>query len=124
MNTKQMSKQKAFEYCMYMILSSYFSTIILKSPLQEKNLLLHYKDLKPQEQFALEEQCIRYFDKIQNKIPAGVWEEPMEVHLLGKKDRTNTELRFESEPYIICVTADCSKAKPEIKFVFWKKKKR
>ncbi len=124
MNAKQISKQKAFDYCMYMIFSSYFKETTLKSPIQEKNLLLHYKDLRPQDQFAMEDQCIRYMDKVQEKIPSKVWEQPMEVHLLGRSEQPNTEIRFESEPYIICVSADCSKGRPELKLVFWKKKRR
>ncbi len=124
MNEKQITKQKALDYCMYMILASYFENIVLKSPIQEKNLLLHYKDLKPQEQIDLEEQCIRYLQKVEKKIPAVIWEQPMEIHLVGRPDKASTKLKLVSEPYIIEVMTEYQKGKPEIRFVIWSKSGR
>lgn len=121
MNEKQVTKQKALDYCMYMILASYFENIVLKSPIQEKNLLLHYKDLKPQDQIDLEEQCIRYLQKVEKKIPAAIWEQPTEAHLIGRPGKVSTELRFVSEPYVIGVQTGYEKGKAQIKFVLWSK---
>ncbi|MBQ9140318.1 MAG: hypothetical protein IJX63_00800 [Lachnospiraceae bacterium] len=123
MNEKQVTKQKALDYCMYMIVASYFAEITLKSPIQEKNLLLHYKDLKPQEQIDLEEQCIRYMQKVEKKIPEEIWEQPMEVHLVGKPRKASTELSFVSEPYVIEIRTDYGKGKADIKFVLWRKRR-
>lgn len=122
MNEKQMSRQKSFEYCMYMIFSSYFEKVVLKTPYQEKRLLLHYKETKQQEQFSMEEQCIKYMEKVKESLPPEVWEQPMEVRLVGQNNGEYTELRFESEPYIICVKADARDKRAKINLVFGRKK--
>ncbi len=124
MNEKQASRQKSFDYCMYMIFSSYFEKVTLKTPYQEKKLLLYYKELKQQDQYQMEDQCIQYIEKVKEKIPAEVWKQPMEVRLVGYNNQDYTELRFESEPYIISVKADCLAKKPKMKLVFWRKKRR
>lgn len=121
MNEKQITKQKALDYCMYMILSSYFEKTVLKSPIQEKNLLLHYKDLKSQDQIDLEDKCIKYLQKVEKKIPEEVWEQTMEVHLIGRAGKASTNLRFVSEPYIIEVRTQYQKGNPQIRFVYWRK---
>ena len=57
----------------------------------------------------------------EKKVPAAIWEQPMEVHLIGRPDRVFTELRFVSEPYVIEVKTGYEKGKAQIKFVLWSK---
>ena len=43
---KMMDKQKAFDYCVYMMLSSYYKKTVCLSDVMETNLFLRYRELR------------------------------------------------------------------------------
>lgn len=98
-----LAKQKALDYIMYMILGSYFTKSVCKSPIREKQLLLYYKDLKPTEQVDLENLCIRYVEKFMKAVPEEFWEQEMEVHFDG---RFANIIRLQSDKNIVYVRTE------------------
>lgn len=42
---KRIEKQKAFDYCVYMMFSSYYKKAKCLTPILEEKLFLYYKDL-------------------------------------------------------------------------------
>ena len=97
------AKQKALDYIMYMILGSYFTKAVCKSPIREKQLLLYYKDLKPTDQVDLENLCIRYIEKFKNAVPEDFWKQEMEVHFQG---RFANVIRLQSDKHILLVRTE------------------
>ena len=98
-----MAKQKALNYVMYMILGSYFTKAVCKSPIREKQLLLYYKDLKPNDQVDMENLCIRYIEKFKKAVPEEFWNQEMEVHFEG---RLANVIRLQSDKNIVYVRTE------------------
>ncbi len=97
------AKQKALDYVMYMILGSYFTKSVCKSPFREKQLLLYYKDLRPTEQVDMENLCIRYVEKFKKAVPEDFWNQEMEVHFEG---RLTNFIRWQSDRNILYVKTE------------------
>lgn len=101
------SSQPAFEYCMYMMLSSYFRSTKCLAPLQEKKLKFQYQSQKAENQYQMEDICIRLIEKnILPKVPMNLWINDMEVQLIGKSDSGRTEIRMQCPQYILRVMCD------------------
>ena len=57
-------KQKAFDYCVYMMLSSYYKKARCLSDVLETNLYLHYKELNDNQAVELEKEAINLIEKL------------------------------------------------------------
>ena len=104
------------------MLTSYFSKVSIKTPLHERKLYLYYKEEKEADQIQMEEQCLRYVQKLENKLPAELWQQDMAVHLVGNRGGSYTTIKLQSDNYIIYVRTEYSKKKPKIYLKLWTKK--
>ena len=98
------SDQTAFEYSLYMIISSYFAKAVCKSPLQEKKLGVQYFEQKVNNQYKLEDICIERVERdLIPHLPEEFLDEEVEVYLVGIPEKGITELQFWGKGYILRV---------------------
>ena len=122
MNT--IEKQHAFDYCMYMMLASYFKKSVCVSRIQEEKLFLYYKELKPQEQIDMEQQCIRLIEKdLMKGIPKKAWNFRIEVHLRGNEKYPQTEMQIRFKNHILQLFTEYQKRNPELRYSMWVKRR-
>lgn len=115
------SKQTAFDYALYMIASSYFNKAVCKSKLMESNLVVHYKEQKPDAQYRMEEICIKFMESMVRKLPAGVFNSDVTVRLRRETANLPTEIIFEGDRYIISLYGACVGKKYKVDSRIWKK---
>lgn len=120
--TTKTNHQNAFDYCMYMMLTSCFPKVSIQTPLHEKKLYLYYKEEKEADQVQMEEQCLRYIQKLENKLPAELWQQNMAVHLVGRRGGSYTTIKLQGDDYIIYVKTEYYKKKPKIYLKLWTRK--
>lgn len=119
---KQISRQRAFDYCMYMMLTSYFGKSVCKSEYLEKKLFLNYQEQKVNDQIAMEEQCIRLIEKeILPKVPEKYVSESVDAHLQQSKDAVHTRVLIHTGDYILGVNTHYDKHKPQVFTCQWLK---
>ena len=94
------NNQTAFTYALYMIASSYFDKAVCRNPLQERNMLLQYKEQKLSNQYDMEDLCIAYMDELQKKLPESFFKQNMTVHFRKNGNRI-TELLFVNRQCIL-----------------------
>ena len=112
---KQINKQRALDYCMYMMLTSYFARSVCKSKYLEKKLYLHYREQKINDQILMEEQCIRLIEQeILPKVPRKYQECTVDTHIRQRKDSQAVELLLHTGNYILSVTVDYDRKKPQM----------
>lgn len=99
--------QAALEYALYMIVGSYFpKTIREKSKFQEQKLFLYYQEQKRENQYFLEEQCIRYAEHtLLPMIPEKIWEQKVEVHFRRVKGAKRC-ICFKGKDFVLAVSAE------------------
>lgn len=117
-------KQHSFDYCMYMMLASYFGKSVCVSKIQEEKLFLYYRELKPQEQIDMEQQCIKLIEKeLLKKLPEKVWGFQVEVHLRGNERSPETEIQIRFKNHILQLYTEYQKRSPELKYNMWMKRR-
>ena len=80
---KATDKQKAFDYCVYMMLTGYYRTAICLNPVMETKLFLYYKDLSDNTAVSMEKEADRVIEKeILTKIPQDISQEDAEICIL------------------------------------------
>lgn len=85
---REINKQRALDYCMYMMLSSYFNGSICKSTFLEKRLYLYYKEQKPDKQVEMEKQCIQLIEQeLLPRIPGACTESRVQIKLTQQGER-------------------------------------
>ncbi len=89
--------QTAFEYALYMIVSSYFEKCECKTPLTEGKMLLQYKEQKAEKQYAFEGLCIKYMQAMEAKLPHDLFERKVEVRLRKIREDLPTEIIFSKD---------------------------
>lgn len=117
--------QVAFEYAIYMMVSSYFKKAVCANPLFEKKLCVQFHEQKSNNQYRMEEMALSYVKThLAKEIPSSVWKEEMQVHFIPEKKSGKTEIRFMNDQYILRLFGDyCGKASV-IKHEFWAKPKQ
>ena len=109
-NTNNTNNQIAFDYAIYMIVGSYFAKTKCNNPILEKRMRLHYCEQKLDNQYRMEESCIRYVEKILlKKLPSQLWESEMQVSILPLPEG-GSEIRF-YDPKNILRIRGCYKCK-------------
>ena len=120
---KKRNRQKAFDYCMYMMLTSYFKQSVCKSRYIEKQLFLYYQEEKSYNQIAMEEQCVKLIEEeILPKIPHKYQNARVDTHLQQCKDAVHTRLLVHTGNYILCIYTAYDKQKPQVIMSQWVKK--
>lgn len=94
------NNQAAFEYALYMIASSYFESTKCRNAALEKKLLLSYRELKKESQFLMEDNCIRFMNKLVKKLPHSVFDENVLVEL-RRAENAPTEILFIGKNHIL-----------------------
>ena len=94
---KNRNDQKAFEYALYMIASSYFDKAVCTTQLTERNLLLHYKEENTRKQFEMEDFCIRFMNKLERRLGTGFFENNVFVKLVRKNENSPVLIVFSNE---------------------------
>ena len=96
------NKQLAMEYVLYMMISSYFNKAKCKTEFLEKKLYLHYQEIKKEEQFILEDQCIDYIEQeLFNELPEEIWKQNVEVVLEKTSQNGPTDIRLIGPKYML-----------------------
>lgn len=112
---KKIDRQRAFDYCMYMMLTSYFQKSICRSKYLEKKLYLYYQEQKQNDQIAMEEQCIRLIEQeILPKVPQKYQMREVDTHIRRRKNYPGAELLIHTGDYILRVATNYDKKRPEI----------
>ena len=114
--------QTAFEYALYMIASSYFDRAICQSKLTERNMLLQYKEQKMNNQYQMEEICIRFMDELATKASERFFNQNMVVHLRRNEEGNTTEILFENKNCAIVFSGLYAGKKTKIDYQIWVKK--
>ena len=122
--TKQ-NKQKAFDYCMYMMLSSYFAKATCTTRIHESQLYLYYQEEKTDDQVKMEQQCIRLAEEdILSRIPGWMLREEVKICLVGRQGSGYTTMKIWCDKYVICIRTKYHKTNPEVLMEVWKKRAR
>lgn len=80
---KRISKQKAFDYCIYMMLTGFFRKTVCINPVMEKNLFLYYKDLNDNTAVSMEKEALRILEKeIMPNFSEDLSEEDAKIYIL------------------------------------------
>ena len=101
LKTNLPDSQRAFEYALYMIASSYFNKTVCKSTLLESNMYIKYKEQKLKIQFHMEEMCIKYMEKLIRKAPKDFFNQDMEVYFRKRKSDSLIEILFVNNDFIM-----------------------
>ena len=76
-------KQKAFDYCVYMMLSSYYKKAECLSDIMETNLLLRYRELKDSVAEEMEREAINVIERfVLPNIPEAIEYKEAKVMIL------------------------------------------
>ena len=120
------SSQVAFEYCMYMMLGSYFGSTKCLAPLQEKKLKLQYHLQKAESQYQMENICLKLIEEdLLSQLPMNRDELDMKVQLIGHPITGHTEIRLQHPNYILRVMCEYKgKKNSTIKYEIWMKEDR
>ena len=118
-------KQRAFDYSMYIMLSSYFNKTVCATNMQQQKLYLAYQELKDTEKQQFDEKSVQLIEKeLLPKLPSWFFNQQMQVLLLGTEDDEYTELRFQNRYYVLRVKVfydNKNKKKPVLVHEVWKR---
>lgn len=117
-------KQRAFDYSMYVMLSSYFNKTFCSTNMQQKKLCLAYQELKDTEKQQFDEKSIQLIEKeLRPNLPNWFFNQQMKILLIGNEEEC-TEIRFQNRYYILRVKALYDKKKPVLAYEVWKQKRK
>lgn len=95
---KQQEMQRVYEYCLYMMLSSYFKAATCKSYHIEKQLFLYYKEYSTKKVYGLEEQVIRLLERqVLPLLPKEYRNETVEIRLIRNQKTNLTVIAISAE---------------------------
>lgn len=118
----QLTKQRAFDYSMYVMLTSYFDNVVCTSDLQRKKLSLAYQELKDEDKDLLDAQSISVIEKqLLPNLPANFTKQKMQLALVGSDDKMYTEARLSNEVYVLRIKARYAKKGTKLVHEIWKK---
>ena len=80
-----LSKRKALDYCLYMLLASYFDKAVCKNKTLENKLYLYYTELSADKQVDMEKRCLKALKKSAlAKMPNNYFHQKVEISLVTK----------------------------------------
>jgi len=94
------NNQTAFAYALYMMMGSYFDKAVCQSPKLEKDMRLQYNEMKDEKQFAMEDICIRYMDKLERKLPKECLASEVDA-FLSKERNGKIRVTFKGEGFTL-----------------------
>ena len=118
-------KQRAFDYSMYVMLSSYFNKTVCSTNMQQQKLCLAYQELKDTEKQQFDEKSIQLIEKeLLPNLPKWFFDQQMRILLLGNEEEEGTEIRFQNRYYILRIKAFYDRKKPVLAYEVWKQKRK
>ena len=118
----KLTKQRAFDYSMYVMLNSYFDKAVCTSDLQRKKLSLAYQELKDEDKDFFDAQSIAIIEKeLLPNLPAGFTKQKMQLSLVGSDDKMYTEARLSNDMYVLRIKARYAKRGTKLVHEVWKK---
>ena len=117
---KKLKKQFTLEYAFYMIFSSYFKKVVVKTPFTEAQLALYYKELPKEKQYTLEEKWIlKIEEEVLKELQEDIESLKAEFFIFTSEDRESHIMRVSLGwvAYDIRVSEEYNKVKkkPELK---------
>ena len=123
----KMEKQRAFDYSMYVMLSSYFNKTSCTTNMQKQKLYLAYQELKEAEKQKLDEKSIKLIEKeLLPNLPEWFFNQQMEVSLIGSEEEY-TEIRLQNRYYVLRIKTlynNKNKNKPVLAYEVWKRNRK
>lgn len=118
----RITKQRAFDYSMYVMLTSYFDNAVCTSDLQRKKLSLAYQELKDEDKDLFDAQSISAIEKeLLPNLPADFTKQKMQLTLVANDDEMYTEARLSSDEYVLRIKARYGKRGSKLVHEVWKK---
>ena len=118
----QIEKQRAFDYSMYVMLSSYFDNITCTTNLQKKKLCLAYQELKEEDKQNYDGLSIRIIEEeLLPNLPKQFVHQDMKLSLVGKENKVCTEFRLQNVDYLLRVKSRYDKKKPALLYEIWRR---
>jgi len=118
----QTERQRAFDYSMYVMLSSYFDKTVCTTRMQEKKLCIAYQELKEDAKQDYDEASIKIIEEeLLPKLPKCFVNQQMDLALLGKEDDACTEIRLQNDNYVLRVKSRYTKKAPKMVYEIWRK---
>ena len=99
--------QKAMDYIIYMIVSSYFSKATCVSHNMENKLFLYYKETSINTQLKFEEKCIKYVEGVLTKELPNIWNSNVEVKLVPDEYGIRTAIFIKGKGWLLRLTCNC-----------------
>ncbi len=120
---KKRKKQFTLEYAFYMIFSSYFKEVVVKTIFTEAQLALYYKELPKEKQYALEERWILKIEEdILKELPENIEKLKAEFFIFTSENRDSHPMKLDLGwvAYHIRVSEDYNKEKKrsELRAIF------
>lgn len=117
-NTKD--SQMAFDYAVYMMVTSYFKKATCNTKWQEKKLLLNYREQKRDFQYAVEDIAIKFARRVLRKnVDRSIWKQEVEVSLIGHESSPQTRIRIVGKGFTLeLLTEYHSRKNLKIKYTF------
>lgn len=90
---KKQETQRVFDYCLYMMLTSYFKASRCRSRQMEKKLFLDYKEYNLNKVYAMEEAAIKFVEEqVMPIFPKEALNQSVEVRMIPDKEQAVTKL--------------------------------
>lgn len=104
-NKSNHDNQRAWDYVMYMMLTSYFDETNCLTQFWEKKLSLNYRAMKKQDQYAAEDKCIKVIeDEILPKLPEEFINSAVDVKLMIDEKLDVTVMIVSNDKYELMVS--------------------
>ena len=104
-NKSNHDNQRAWDYVMYMMLTSYFDETNCLTQFWEKKLSLNYRAMKNQDQYAAEDKCIKVIeDEILPKLPEEFVNSAVDVKLMIDEKLDVTVMIVSNDKYELMVS--------------------
>lgn len=116
------NNQKALEYAIYMMVGSYFKKAVCLNKAYEETLRVHYCEQKLDNQYHMEDQCIKYVESVlMEELPEDIWQEEVEARILVLPNAPS-EIRFTSPKYMLRLLGSFDGKKVKIEHLLLKKR--
>lgn len=112
--------QKAFDYSLYMVAESFFAHTSCKTPSQEAKLRIHFYELSENKQAELLGVCDKLFADFEKKIPTEYFSQPVDIHLVARKDGSATDAYFVGDSFTLRFLGDFKGGNTKVKCQFLK----
>lgn len=117
------NNQVAFEYAIYMMVSSYFKTSRCTSKILEQSMRLQYVEQKERTQLQMEDTILSFIEKkMVPLLPESIWDEDVKVIFQPSDDKELNHILFVGKDKVLEVHCLYKGSRSKIQYSFWNKK--